>query len=269
MAYGITVDQSAILDGQQIDAADVNTPISNLKTAVQDLGNAVSGPEQLRLVQIATPAAPAALSDKLYFKSDDILYRQTSAGVETIVGPYTLPTQAVVINTARIALGGSVANATISSIPATYKHLLLLMELRTDVAATTDNIVVRFNADATVGNYFSQFGFVSNATLTAAENLGTVYGGCLIGSVAAGNTAPASTNGFAAIYIANYASATLQRMLSYQGGVRGAATTGTLRAASGAGWWINAAAAISSITILPNGGTNLVANSAYTLYGLN
>lgn len=82
MAYSITVDESAILDGANADAADVNTPLSNIKLAVEDLGNGVSGPEQFRLVAIATPANPAASSFKLYFKSDGGLYTLNSAGVE-------------------------------------------------------------------------------------------------------------------------------------------------------------------------------------------
>jgi len=40
----------------------------------------------LTLGQISTPSNPSSGSDKLYFKSDDNLYRLTSAGVETQVG---------------------------------------------------------------------------------------------------------------------------------------------------------------------------------------
>jgi hypothetical protein len=40
----------------------------------------------LTLVQIATPANPASGSNKLYFKSDDKLYKLTSAGTETEIG---------------------------------------------------------------------------------------------------------------------------------------------------------------------------------------
>lgn len=40
----------------------------------------------LTMAQIATPANPSAGYDKLYFKSDDKLYRLTSAGTEALVG---------------------------------------------------------------------------------------------------------------------------------------------------------------------------------------
>jgi hypothetical protein len=38
------------------------------------------------LTQVATPASPAAGKDRLYFKSDDNLYRLTSAGIEQQIG---------------------------------------------------------------------------------------------------------------------------------------------------------------------------------------
>lgn len=40
----------------------------------------------LRMKQIATPANPASGENKLYFKSDDKLYKLTSAGTETEIG---------------------------------------------------------------------------------------------------------------------------------------------------------------------------------------
>jgi len=42
--------------------------------------------QAIQFTQIATPANPAALSNKLYFKSDDNLYKLDSAGTETEVG---------------------------------------------------------------------------------------------------------------------------------------------------------------------------------------
>jgi hypothetical protein len=268
MAYSITVDQSAILDGQNIDAADVNTPITNLKTAVQDLGNAVGGPEQFRLVQIATPANPAASSDKLYFKSDDLLYRLTSAGVESAVGPYTLPTQAMVINTTRTVVGSPVASVTISSIPGTYQHLMLVLEIRTDNAAANDSLILRFNADATAANYYTQYSVASAAANTVAEVLGAASTGILLNNAGVGNTGSAG-NGHAVIFIKNYASTTMRRTVTYQSYIHGGNTTGLLKMTVGGGDWTNTTNAITSLTFLPNAGTNISANSAYELYGYN
>lgn len=250
------------VDNTTYDALDVTTPDNELIGHINDMINGVASVEQFRFDQISTPTTPASGKNRLYFKSGNGLYRLDSSGNEKLVNAFE-------INTARASLGSAAASVSISSIPSTFKHLLLLLEMRTDAAANFDNILLRFNSDSTVTNYYSQYGFHANTSWTTAENLGATYGACFLGSIAAGNTAPANTNGFAAVWIPNYASASLQRMITYQGGARGAATSGTLRASMGAGWWLNAAAAISTITILPQAGTNLAANSAYTLYGVN
>lgn len=49
--------------------------------------------DSLTFAQISTPATPASGFDRLYFKSDDNLYKKTSAGVESAVGvTYTIGT---------------------------------------------------------------------------------------------------------------------------------------------------------------------------------
>ncbi len=69
-----------------------NSITGTLTTAAQpnitSLGTltALSVDAPLNLLQQTTPANPAASRNKLYFKSDDKLYRLTAAGVETEVG---------------------------------------------------------------------------------------------------------------------------------------------------------------------------------------
>lgn len=82
MTQSITVDTSGISDGQQIDAADVTTPIGDLKTAVENILNGAQGIEQELLVEISTPSNPASGKHKLYIKSDGLLYTLTSGGSE-------------------------------------------------------------------------------------------------------------------------------------------------------------------------------------------
>lgn len=266
MTYSTTVDISALTDGTVNSSASVKTPIANIKSEIENLGNAVSLPEQFRLKQIATPSAPAASSDKLYFKSDDGLYRQTSAGSEMLIGGVGTP--AVYINTARTALGAGAASVTISSIPATYKHLLLIIEARTDVAATLDNLILRFNADATAGNYYTQYVTYANTTVAAAEILGSGTTGVLLPLAAVGNTGAAG-NGYALVWVFNYTSTTMRRIVDAKCGALAATSTGNVRKAESTGYWNNTSDAISSITFLPSIGTNLATNSAYTLYGFN
>lgn len=266
MAYSTTVDISGLVDGSVNSSASVKTPIANIKLEIENFGNGVSLPEQLRLKQMATPSNPAAGSDKLYFKSDDSLYRLTSGGTETLIGPPTAAMQAVYINTARTVLGANAASVTISSIPSTYKHLRLILEPRTDVAATSDVILLRFNADATAANYYTQYLSVTGATVASAEVLGTQTGLYLPGG--AGSTASAG-NGRIIIDITDYASTTMRRCVTFQSYVHSANTTTNVKVYMGGGDWTNTSAAISSITFLPSAGANILAASAYTLYGYN
>lgn len=258
MAYSISVDTTAIVDGQQIDAADVTTPIGNLKTAVQDLGNGVSAPETLRFAQIATPSTPAASSNQIYFKSDGYPYTQNNTPVERMVG-------GVQLHTARVAAGGSAVSITTPTISSSFKHLLFVVEARTDLAGAGDSLLMRFNGDTTA-NYDYQFMNSSATTVTAAESLAAAY--ILLPFAAIGASGSAG-NGIASVFIYNYTSTTLVRGCHIECGSRTGTTTGLLKDARGKGWWRNTAAAISTITIYPLSGTNLVANTAYTLYGFN
>ena len=181
--------------------------------------------------------------------------------------PPTLNTPAIAINTARTVLGSNAASVTISSIPATYQHLLLILEITSDAAASLADVLLRFNADATSANYYSQYKTGVSTAVTSAEEVATRSG---IYLKAAAKGATFSTgNAQTIIFIGNYASSTMRRSLSYHSYVHGSDSSGNLFSASGGGDWTNAAAAINSITFLPQTGSNIVTGSAYTLYGLN
>ena len=176
-------------------------------------------------------------------------------------GPYTPPTPAFVVNTARTVLGSNATSVTISSIPATYKHLLLIVEMRTDAASTSDNVFLQFNAD-TASNYYAQ----RYAAATAVEALGTT--GITVQGGAVGSLGSAG-NGMAVIWISNYASTTMRRNINFHCYGHVVDTAGGARYGWGGANWINTTDAISSIKFSPATGTNILTNSAYTLYGLN
>lgn len=181
--------------------------------------------------------------------------------------PYVVPTQAAVVHTGRTVVGASVASVTISSIPQTYKHLLLILELRSSVAATLDNVLVRFNADATAANYYTQQMFAAAAAATASESLAASTG-LLITNGAVGSTGNAG-NARIMMWITDYASTTSRRGASWQALTHAANTTTNLKYSQGGGIWTNAVNGISSITFLCGTGPNILANSAYELIGLN
>lgn len=188
--------------------------------------------------------------------------------IATDLSIYVLPTQAMVVSTPRTVLGAGAATVVISSIPATYQHLLLIMELRTNVAAAVDNVLVRFNADAVAADYYTQQNQSSAAVNTASEVLGSGSTGLLLTNGAVGNTGSAG-NSRVMMWITNYASSTMRRLAQWQLFTHTGNTTGLLKLGVGAGDWTEAATPINSITFLPVTGTQIAAASAYELYGLN
>lgn len=87
MTQSISVDTSALVDGQSADAADVTTPLGDLKDALEDVLNGAQEVDTLLLNEITTPANPAAGTQKLYLKSaDNTPYLLDSSGVETALG---------------------------------------------------------------------------------------------------------------------------------------------------------------------------------------
>lgn len=73
------------VDTTLIDAADVTTVDQQLLTLINNLENGIDGSEKLRLVEIATPASPAASGVYIYAKSDHSVYKKTPAGVESLL----------------------------------------------------------------------------------------------------------------------------------------------------------------------------------------
>lgn len=168
---------------------------------------------------------------------------------------------------ARTALGSDTTSISITSIPATWNHLKLIVEPRSDYGTgTIDSIQIGFNTDSSVGNYYSQYAYFNGITLTAGQILGASYM-ILIPNCAPCNTAPAG-NGAVEITIYNYSSSSLRRLMTYQGGAQGGTGSGANYTMSGWGVWTNTASAISSIQIKPVLGTNLKTGAAYTLLGV-
>lgn len=165
----------------------------------------------------------------------------------------------------RTALGSSAGSIAISGIPSLYNHLMLVFELRSDYASQTDNVILRLNADSTAGNYYTQYMVFSGTAVTIAEVLGSGITGVIMPYVP-GNTG-STGNGYGLLHILNYASTSLRRCIGFEAAAQGGTTSGLLRNSRGNGWWTNTSAAVDTITLLPQNGTNFVSGSAVTLYG--
>lgn len=163
------------------------------------------------------------------------------------------------------ASGGAVASFDFTTIPATYKHLRLICSLRSDNAATSDTMRIRFN-NVSTNTYYSLYYIIShNASLTTAEYLAAAE---IVMTGTCGDTSPADTFVPADIYIPNYTSANINKIAYVSAGTFFNTTTGNIAIRNGLGVSDNTPA-ISRITIYPGTGANWKQYSRISLYGMN
>lgn len=161
-------------------------------------------------------------------------------------------------------LGSDTASVTFSSIPATYKHLLVICQVRTTSAAAQDQLRVQFNSD-TGANYDTMrlqvlSGGIGNAAVageTSAQSLNLPGAGVARGAEA----------GVGQLVIANYAGTTFEKTFAAVGGFADS-TIGNSILQHCASAWRNTAA-INAIKLFPSAGPNFKSGSIFTLYGLN
>jgi hypothetical protein len=162
-----------------------------------------------------------------------------------------------------VGLGGA-ATIDFQNIPAIFSHLLLELYGRGDAAATTVNVLGRFNND-TAANYDHEWfqGSGSGGTVTTAENL--AQSSIFLGSIP-GATAPANVASGLRADLHGYAATTFQKSLLAQNGVKAGTTTGLLFNYLVSGYW-RSTAAINRLTLLLSSG-NFAQGSQAILYGL-
>lgn len=142
---------------------------------------------------------------------------------------------------------GAAGTFDVSSIPADYDDLLLLLWARGDVAATSDVVDVLFNNDTTDGNYHFQQHYVVAGSVSAVTE-----GAFPASARIPADSAAASSFGMARIHIPEYASTgELKTLFSHSGGLEGAANIGSSRFVTS--WEDGGATAINRITIQPDG----------------
>lgn len=154
-------------------------------------------------------------------------------------------------------LNASAASVTFSSIPQTgYTDLKVVVSARSDRVDTSDNIIISFNGSTANLSYRYLQGSGASATSSSGS---TGYVGTLDG-----NTATSNTFGNAEIYIPNYTGSTFKSVSSDSVDETNATNAyATLTATL----WSNTAA-ITSINLKPQVGSNFVAGSTFSLYGI-
>lgn len=231
-----------LIPGTKINAGTVAGAYLEVMTGDSGTGGA----------QGAVPAPPAGSALRAFMGSG------VFAGVSQVITGLT-------------TLGADAAAIDLVSISGSYSCLMLFLAMRTDRAATNDNIYLRFNNDSTAADYYSYTVALNGAALagTIIQRLAATGTGFEISQGAVGNTGPANEFSYLMVQIFRYAATAANRIVRVDGYSRTGTTGGTLNAISGGGSWLNTSSAINRITILPVTGTNLKAGSSYMLYGLN
>jgi hypothetical protein len=164
-----------------------------------------------------------------------------------------------VIDTSTVA--NTATTLTISSIPATYKHLLIVgVGLQTS-GANDGDLFVRVNGDA--GNNYTLQRAIASGNTFGGYGSSAISGISCMGSMARTADADALL-GEVAIYIYNYASTTNYKAIVASGG---SMNNGTNSWVGSRGVWRNTAA-VTSVSLVDANGTNLKAGT-YITYGWN
>lgn len=161
-------------------------------------------------------------------------------------------------------LSGSVTTVTFSTIPQGFRHLRLICQIRTDVAAENDGILLRFNGD-TAGNYdWSRLNIIGTAvTATVARAATSIQVG-----LGEGANSRASNFSPTLAHIFGYTRTDNEKWVLSQNTAFGdVSADGDLILQERSGRW-RSATAVSSITLLPLTGTNFVSGSRFDLYGV-
>lgn len=166
------------------------------------------------------------------------------------------------VRLAETTLGAPAASVTLSSIPQTFRHLLLTSSARTDNAATgMTSMSIRFNGD-TASNYgyeliYSAAGVVTGTGTTSATSIASG-----VASQASSTTGNFAMNDCLIVDYTN--TAILKQSRNVSGGIEGANVN--MKLLIGEGVW-RSTSAITSVTLVSGAG-NFIAGCRFTLYGI-
>ena len=168
-----------------------------------------------------------------------------------------MATTYTLISSVTVGSGGA-ANITFTSIPADYTDLKIVLSARSDRSAEQDTAAIRFNSSTT--NLSMRRLFADGTTVYSDSDTFIPTGHF------SANSATANTFGNVEIYIPNYTGSNNKSVSS--DGAAESNVTNVFRSMV-AGLWSNSAA-ITSIALLPNNGSNnfMQYSTAY-LYGIS
>ncbi len=152
----------------------------------------------------------------------------------------------------------SASNVTFSSIPATYRDLMIRVRGRGDTAATFVKVVMQMNGDTAANYTWIQSTNGSFAFTQATSSIDTGY--------ITAATSPASVPGDILANIFDYRGTTFKKELRAESGLMTADSANNKYYNVSTGWWLDTSA-INSIKVFLSAG-NFVDNSVVSLYGI-
>jgi hypothetical protein len=173
---------------------------------------------------------------------------------------------AVIEAIATTYLEADTASVTFSGIPATYEHLQLRINAKSDRSYQVDAIDLNFNSDTGANyslHYMRGVGSSPSAWGATGVTAGSLY-------VALTGAPGAARYGTVIADILDYANTNKNTTLMDVEGQTGLTTAGVFSpgvAFTSILW--DSTAAVTSIAMAPRNGTNFVRGSEFTLYGLN
>jgi hypothetical protein len=160
---------------------------------------------------------------------------------------------------------GSTDTHTFSSIPGTYRDLILVFNGRSDRAGQATSVAaIRLNGDTTAANYYTQTINASATTINTSNDAGSV--GYMLKHTIPAATAVAGYAAFIEAKIAKYAGTTFHKHASSEdsyGSAASAAGHSTFRAG---GHWLSTAA-VTSLTFFDINAANFTSGTTVELYG--
>lgn len=153
-------------------------------------------------------------------------------------------------------LASDTASITFSSIPQTFKHLVIKFQGRSTHAAANVPLYVRFNGDSSA---IYDYAIEAVAGVVGAAQI-------YVGDIAA-STANAGTAGSYSIDVPNYAGTTFIKHAMWLGGFSASTSGGGQNNYYGWGQW-RSTAAITTILLLPSNGS-FVTGTVISLYGIS
>jgi hypothetical protein len=163
---------------------------------------------------------------------------------------------------ADITLAAPASAINFGAIPQTFRHLELIVSARTDQAATFSPLYLRFNSDAG-----TNYDYQRTDALAATNNPFEAFAQTVLQiGYAVGQGSGAGHWGRTRALVPDYVTFFHERMALFQSFAKVGNATGNLVSQTGGGSW-RSSAAITSILLLPSGGTNFVAATHATLIG--